>query len=313
MEYRKLGRSGLSVPRLSFGTLPMAQKNMPLQEGAFLLRMAFDLKINLFDTAELYGTYPYLREAFNRAESPPPQIVSRSYADTRDGMKISLDKALRETGFEKIDIFMLHQQESALTLKGHDEALRYLIEARDGGSIGAVGISTHHVAAVKAASQNDSIDVIFSVFNDRGVGIQDGTVEEMHEALKAAHDAGKGILVMKALGGGHLIGRAEESLRFCLNSAFVDSVVVGMQNAEELLFNLAIESGKSPPDELRRTLSSQRRSLLIEDCQGCGKCIPACPAGALNATGGKTVVDREKCLLCGYCAFACPEFCIKVV
>jgi aryl-alcohol dehydrogenase-like predicted oxidoreductase len=313
MEYRQLGRSGILASRLAFGTLTLAQKKMPLKEGAFLLEEARAAGINLFDTAELYGTYRYLRRAFKEGGSPRPIIISRSYAVGPNDMKQSLDRALRGTGSNLIDIFMLHQQESALTLEGHYGALEFLFEARTQGLVRAVGISTHHLAAVRAAARMDSIDVIFAILNDRGLGIQDGNTDEMQEALKDAHDAGKGILVMKALGGGHLSGRAGEALRFCFRQPFVDSVVIGMQSGQELRFNLSVEAGKAPPDELEKVLSSRMRSLLIEDCQGCGKCLASCRAGALRINKGRAVVNRKKCLLCGYCAFSCPEFCIKVI
>ena len=42
-------------------------------------------------------------------------------------------------------------------------------------------------------------------------------------------------------------------------------------------------------------------------CQGCGMCVRACPADAIN--GGKRmvhVIDQDKCVKCGGCLNACP-------
>jgi len=311
LEYRKLGKSGLLVSRLSFGTLPLAQHKAPLGEGAFLLREALKSGINLFDTAELYGTYGYLKEAFFSI-SPQPFIISRSYAYTAGDMEKSLKKAIRETGL-KIDIFMLHQQESSLTLKGHSEALNYLVYARNNGLIRAVGISTHHIAAVRAASEIEQVDIIFAILNKRGMGIQDGTAQDMIEALNSAHEAGKGTILMKALGGGHLIQDCEDALKFCMEFTFADSVVVGMKSIDELKMNLLLEAEKKIPQELKKKLSSQRRRILIEDCTGCGKCASACPFKAIHLEEGKAAVEERFCIQCGYCAFHCPEFCIKVI
>jgi aryl-alcohol dehydrogenase-like predicted oxidoreductase len=41
-------------------------------------------------------------------------------------------------GLDYIDIFMLHEQESALTLKGHREAMEYFLKAKDKGYIRAL-------------------------------------------------------------------------------------------------------------------------------------------------------------------------------
>jgi len=42
-------------------------------------------------------------------------------------------------------------------------------------------------------------------------------------------------------------------------------------------------------------------------CQGCGTCIPVCPAGALSLPGEKISVDRDRCIGCGECMTVCPE------
>ncbi len=277
------------------------------------MRSAYEAGINLFDAAELYGTYSFLSEAFGDFKEARPLLIGRSYAWSKEGMEKSLNLALRESRAPRMDIFMLHQQESALTLAGHRGALDYLVSARFSGLVGAVAISTHHIAVVRAASEMPEVEVIFATFNCRGLGIMDGTAEEMAEALQAAHSKGKGILAMKALGGGHLIPEAAESLRFCLDQPFVDSVVVGMKSPDELRMNLLVEAGEAIPSDLKRSLSERKRRLLIEDCQGCGRCLAVCRSGALRLCGERCEVEAEKCVLCGYCAFECPEFCIKVI
>ncbi len=44
---------------------------------------------------------------------------------TEDMAKESLDLALRELDTDYIDIFLLHEQESIHTLRGHYEAIEY--------------------------------------------------------------------------------------------------------------------------------------------------------------------------------------------
>jgi predicted aldo/keto reductase-like oxidoreductase len=314
MEYRPLGKTGLEVSLLSLGTLTMGpfQAGLTIDEGAHLIGDALSMGVNLVDTAELYSTYEYIKHALMHCRMPA-YIASKSYAVTAEEMEASLAKALSSTERSTIDLFMLHQQESALTLRGHRGALEYLIASRKKGLVKAVGISTHHIAAVKAITTMEEIDFVFAPLNVRGLGIQDGTADEMITALSEAHGAGKGILIMKPLGGGHLRDEPEKNFHFLRGLSFVSSIVVGLQDSDELLADYQMLHGIPASPEIMERLKKKRRSLHIEDCQGCGCCMRACPYGALALHENHAIVDDSRCLLCGYCAAHCPEFCIKVV
>ena len=162
IEMRLLGGTNIPVSRLCFGTLTIGplQANLPIQEGASLIRAAIERGVNFLDTAELYGTYPYIREAISGMNRSDIVIASRSYDYTYESMKKSVEFALRSMNIDYLDLFLLHEQESALTLKGHREALRYLEDARDRGIIRAIGVSTHYIQCVEAALGMPEIDVI---------------------------------------------------------------------------------------------------------------------------------------------------------
>ena len=317
MEYRLLGRTGLTVSRLCFGTLTMGplQSNLPLAEGAALLEEAYGYGVNFWDTAEHYQNYDYLRLALKKLQVLPV-IATKSYAYDREGARASLEKARREMDIDIVPLFLLHEQESALTLKGHQEALDFFLEAKAKGIIGAVGLSTHTIAAVRAAADWGGIDVLHAIVNYRGIGIKDGTIEEMLAALARAYQNGLGIYGMKALGGGHLIASAEKAFDFVLNCSELHSFAVGISSSEELLVNLHYLRGSKPPSEIAQRLARKKRRLEIEEwCIGCGACVENCPQGALyleETEPPRAAVDASRCILCGYCGAYCPEFCIKI-
>lgn len=314
MQYRKLGKTGIDVSFLSLGTLTMGplQRNMRCEEGAALIRSACAMGINLFDTAEMYRTYSHIRAAKLGASSA---VVSKSYAFDGAGMEESVHRALRETGRSAVEVFMLHQQESALTLEGHGEALDCLRRARKEGLVGHIGISTHHVAAVEAACRIPDIEVVFAILNYRGLGIMDGSRGDMEKALRAAARLGKGVMVMKPIGGGHLFRELKRSFQYLAGCDFISTVVVGAQSADELTADAAFLEGAEVPEEVLSRLRLKERKLNIEyeSCQKCGRCAAKCPQKALMLTEDRLCIDHSRCILCAYCASVCPDFCLEVI
>lgn len=315
MEYRVLGRTGLNVSRLCFGGLTVGplQAKKPLCEGADVMRAAFATGVNFIDTAELYQTYDYIREALP-GYNDKIIISSKSYAYTYAGMQASVQKACKALNRDYIDIFMLHEQTSRMTLKGHSDALEFLIDAKRKGLVRAVGVSTHTVDVVRAVALMDEVDVIHPILNMGGIGICGGTIADMLAAIELAAYTGKGIYTMKALGGGHLSSVSGDAFKWILSQPNIHAVAVGMQSPAEVVVNCAVFAGSAVDKALFDKVTAQKRQLLVEDwCIGCGECARKCPMGAMIVDDGKAVCLSDKCVLCGYCGSYCPEFCLKII
>ena len=72
MKKNILGSTGLSISELCVGTLPMGplQCNLSVDAGADILLESMEKGVNFFDTAQMYGSYPYLKKACkNRCKS----------------------------------------------------------------------------------------------------------------------------------------------------------------------------------------------------------------------------------------------------
>lgn len=280
--------------------------------GAGLFEHAFSLGINFLDTAEIYGTYPHVREALKI--KPDAVVCTKSYAYDEATAESSFRKAVEGIGREYIDIFLLHEQESAFTLRGHSRAIEYFIKRKQKGLIGAIGVSTHYIACVKAVSGHPELDVVFPLINKFGTGIADGGADEMLAAISGCRAAGKGIIAMKPLGGGHHIAQREEAFEYILKQDCLDTIAVGMQSLEEIDYNCAVFSGDRPTASADRLTRDRKRRLIVEEwCAGCGECEKACRNRAIKVISGKAVVDNGKCALCAYCARVCPLFCVKVI
>lgn len=311
MRMRTLGKSGLLVSQLCYGTLTMSplQKNLSPEAGARLLIHAYERGVRFLDTADLYGTYPHIRLALR--EAPDYVISTKAYCWDEPTTQAALERAFQGVGRDYIDLFMLHEQESLYTLRGHEEALVYLQKQKERGHIGAIGVSTHFVGCVQAAPRFPMIDVIHPLINRAGIGIQDGTREDMERAIQNARDFGIGIFAMKPLGGGHLISDNRAALEYAIGNPLLDSVAMGMQSLQEIDADVAAFEGDF---NLLDALKDRPRSIMVHDwCEGCGRCAERCRQKAIRVVDGRARVDSEKCVFCGYCARACPQFCIKVV
>jgi Aldo/keto reductase family. len=316
MIYNLLGNTGIRVSKVCFGSLSISplQTSITKNEAVKVLSCAFDHGVNFIDTAEIYDNYDVIAEFINSYYPDDLVIATKCYAYTADMAEKSLIRALKELKREYIDIFLLHEQESIYTLKGHAEAIEYFIKAKENGYIRAFGISTHTVDAVRAVAGMNEIEVIHPIINVGGIGILGGSRDDMLHAIQRVHRLGKGIYAMKVLGGGHLIGEARPAIDFVSSIKEISSIAIGMQSEDEVIADVCMINGEDVPEDISARLNRRVRRLVIEEwCDLCGACIDRCVQGALRVDGDAVVVDMDRCTLCSYCVGACPHFYIKVV
>jgi aryl-alcohol dehydrogenase-like predicted oxidoreductase/ferredoxin len=316
MKKYSLGKTGIKVTKLCFGALPIGplQANISVEKGAKLIHTALERGINFIDTAEAYQTYPHIKKALE-GYNDEVIIATKSGAQTYEKMEQSIKNALESLGRAYIDIFLLHAAKTAPSVfEERAGALQCLNDYKAKGTIRAVGISTHAVGTVKRAAEIKEIDIIFPIINILGMGIIDGSVDDMVKAISEAHKARKGLYAMKALAGGHLIDQLEEAFHFVRNIKGISSLAVGMVSSEELELNLKIFNDEEiPKGLLTQKIKPSKRLFISTFCKGCGTCVKTCPNNALSLENGKAVVDHKLCLLCGYCNPVCPEFAIRII
>lgn len=327
LELKRLGGTGLLLSVLGMGTLTVspAQNNLSPAAAGEILAYAVRRGINWLDTAHLYNNYAQIRAALDRL-SVPPLIMTKTYAYEAEQVSRDFNYARRELGLDELTALMLHEQESPLTLAGHVEAFEALLQLRERGLIQAVGISTHSVSVVESLVRvrSDSSDLsipeiyreadfVFTLLNQTGIGLLDGSWQEMERAARAAERSGLGVLGMKLFAGGHLLSQRVQAVQAALSLDFVTSWSVGMGTKTEIDINLDWFCGREPDQKSLELTASQPRRLVIEDwCVGCGNCVSRCRSGALYLQRGRAEVDHSKCILCSYCAASCPYYAIKI-
>ncbi|HEY5537633.1 MAG TPA: aldo/keto reductase [Acetobacterium sp.] len=314
MKMNALGNTGIVVSRMCFGSLTIGplQKNKTLTESREIIAAAIDLGVDFFDTADLYNNYDHLRSAIKIKRDVI--ISTKSYDYTADGVEKRLHRALKELGRDYVDLYLLHEQESRKTIEGHWEAIEALIGLKEAGKVRAIGISTHRVEGVRDTATFSELDVIHPLINLTGIGIQDGSAEEMEVAIHEAKLAGKGLYGMKPLGGGNLLSQKQACFDYVLGLKDLDAIAIGVQSVNEVLYNVKQFNAEPISEALESAVSGAPKSLQISEwCIGCGECVRHCKQEALSLREGKAVLNKKKCVLCCYCGAYCKEFCIKVI
>lgn len=245
----------------------------------------------------------------HRSDMLRPVISSKSLASSYDDMMVAIEECRSALGLKTIDIFLMHEVRTG-QFAARAGAWQALQDARATGLVRAIGISTHHADVARAMADVAACDVIFALLNYRGMGIrcgQDaGTKEEMAAALTVCKAAGKGIYLMKALGGGNLTGDYQKALDYVFTQDFMDAVMVGFTNTSEIDDMMCYLSG-TMESSYNPDVSRKKMYVNQEDCEGCGACLKICAAGAVHYNkNGLAEIDQSKCLTCGYCAQGCP-------
>ncbi|MEG1519788.1 MAG: aldo/keto reductase [Clostridia bacterium] len=305
-----MGNTGIEVSRLGLGSLTMGrlQKNSSSETIKKVTKACYEKGINFCDGAELYDSYEVLREMVKLNRECV--IASKSYAYDLPTAKKAFEEALREIGRDYIDIFLMHEQESEWTIRGHHEALEFYLKMKQAGYIRAVGLSTHKIDCVRATAKFPQIEIVHPLINYKGYGLFDGTRLDMENAIKDAHNRGVGIYSMKIFGGGHLLKDRIEAVDYILNQDYIDASMIGMQSVEEVEYNVRLFERK---DVSKIDAPILNKKVVIEPwCEKCMNCAKVCPQNAIHLVDNTVTIDESRCVLCGYCGSACENMCIKM-
>ena len=235
-----LGKTGIKVSRLAMGTGTSGfnyRSNQSVGLGinglADLLQVAYEQGINFWDSADQYGTHPHLKEALKYIPREKVVILTKTKATTTEEMKSDLDRFRKEIGTDYIDILLLHLMRDSEWPTVKQGAMEVLSRAREDGIVRSHGVSCHTLGALESAANSDWVQVDLARINPFGAAM-DADVPIVEKVLQKMHNDGKGIVGMKIFGGGRLVNKVDECLRYVLNLDFVDAFTIGQENPKEM-------------------------------------------------------------------------------
>jgi len=154
-----LGKTGLEVSPLGFGSANVGYLGEGVKRTAEILNLLLDSGINVVDTAACYpGSEELIAKSVGQRRNEYVLVTKCGHKvegttgeEWSKGLVVeSVERSLRRLGTDRIDIVLLHSCGLDILRKG--EALEALVEAQAAGKIRFVGYSGDNEAAVYAAA-----------------------------------------------------------------------------------------------------------------------------------------------------------------
>ncbi|GAB4371812.1 MAG: hypothetical protein OHK0021_14320 [Bryobacter sp.] len=234
-----LGPAKVKVSRLALGTgtngvggSSNQTKKLGFKGVSEMFRAAYDQGVFFWDSADQYGSHPYLKEALKTVPRDKVTILTKTHAVTSADMRADLDRFRREIGTDYLDIVLLHCMLDKDWDQRRKGAMDVLEEAKAKGIVKTKGVSCHTLDALKTAAKSPWVEVDLARFNPAGVAM-DASPEIVAGVLKEMKAAGKGIIGMKVLGAGKLRTKADESLQWHLAQGLTDCFTIGAESRAE--------------------------------------------------------------------------------
>ena len=315
MLYNTLGKTGLEVSRLGFGTmrLPTTKDNSDIDrsEASEMLKYGIENGINIIDTA-----YPYHSKELD-GDGNSERFVGEFLSENtlRDEILLQtkspswlmekesdfdyyLDIQLEKLKTDYIDIYLLHSLTEPDWYKVNDlNVLDFLDDCLSSGKVRHVGFSSHIEVdyLIEILDEYPKWEVVMTQMNYLDEYYQSGIM-----GLDYLKQVNVGSMIMEPLRGGRLVNNipkevqnlwdiaetkrtpVEWALQYLWNRDDVDCVFSGMTSLEQVKENIEIAS---KPDiisendqELIREVARTYRTFLGNKCTRCGYCMP-CPHG----------------------------------
>ncbi len=260
-DWVTLGKSGVKVTRLAFGTGTFSgrvQRNLGQEEFTKLVRHAYDKGIRFFETAESYGgMHQMLGVALQGIPRDSYRLMSKATTSPNADPIQKIDELRKFAKTDYFDIMLMHYQHVASwptdTVKWQDG----IQEAKHKDMVVGYGASVHGLPALRQFPGNQWLQIAMIRMNHKGTKMDAedfntqglGDVPEVVKHTKQVHQQGMGVISMKLVGEGAFTNRDDRkaAMRYAFNTAGVDAVTVGFKNTDEIdeaieNLNLALNS-----------------------------------------------------------------------
>ncbi|HYM05587.1 MAG TPA: aldo/keto reductase [Terriglobales bacterium] len=279
MEFRQLGRSGLKVPALSFGTGTFgggteffkAWGASDVAEATRLVSVCLEAGVNLFDTADVYSA-GLSEEILGKAIAGRRQNVLISTKGTfrmgkgpndlgssRHHLIQACEASLRRLGIDYIDIYHLHGFDALTPVEEVLSTLHQLVESGKVRYIACSNFSGWHLMKSLAVSDRYGWpryvghQVYYSLIGR----------EYEWELMPLGLDQGVGALVWSPLGWGRLTGKIRRGQPLPAGTRLKQTAEYGPPVADEHLYKV-VDALEQVAKETEKTVAQVALNWLLQ-------------------------------------------------
>jgi aryl-alcohol dehydrogenase-like predicted oxidoreductase len=270
MEFRRLGRSGLRVPALSYGTATFGGGNdffrawgaTDAAGATRLVDVCLDHGVSMFDSADIYSD-GLAEETLGKAirgkrdrvlvstkVAFPSGPGPNDYGSSRQHLIAAVERSLTRLGVGHIDLLQLHGQDYNTPVEETLATLDQLVRTGKVRYIGCSNFSGWHI--MKSLAVSDRYGYARYVAHQAYYSLLNRDYE--WELLPLGRDQGVGAVVWSPLAWGKLTGKIRRGQPAKPGTRAHDIAGTGPQYDEERLFrvvdaldSVALESGKTVP------------------------------------------------------------------
>jgi predicted aldo/keto reductase-like oxidoreductase len=243
-----LGKSGMQVTRLAFGTGSKnghVQSSLGQQEFTRLVHYAYDRGIRFFETSESYSTPAMLGEALKSFPRDSYQLMTKVTTDEGVDPHKRFDEMRRTSQTEYFDIMLLHWQHTSDWVAKTSRWQDGILDAQSKKTIRVRGASVHGLPALRQMPGNKWLEVAMIRMNHKGTRMDGPTyddnnnpdhVSEVVDHVKQVKQEGMGVISMKLVGDGTFTSHEDRqaAMRFAFKNAGIDCATVGFKSTQEI-------------------------------------------------------------------------------
>ena len=286
-EYRDLGKTGLKVSAVSMGVMNCSDPAV--------LRRAFDLGINFYDTANVYmggRNEEMVGKAFRGKRDKVLIETKIRMQATEKGNRKSLETSLRRLQTDYVDVLLAHTLKTPAEVS-QPAIVEFLQAVKKEGKARFTGFSSHSDMAglLTAAAKAKVHDVALVSYN-----FTHG--DKLKEAVALAAKSGIGIVAMKTQAGGYKakdmrgLNPHQAALKYVLMNKDISVAVPGVTTIEQIEQCAAVMgTGLTRKDAY--ALTQYEDHLHGRICTMCGDCKGECPHGVAHTDLLRAVMYRD--------------------
>ena len=295
MQKRRLGRTGLQVSIVGFGGTWISDLSM--DEAVKVVRRAFELGINYFDTAKLDGDSEEKLGAALKDVRDECILATKTASRTRSESLTDFKSSLSRLKTDRLDLIQLHGIDDKKTLRkamGSGGSLEMCKKARSEGLVDFIGITSHKPRVLIKAIETNEFDTILVPLNvvtrqaleeliprakelDVGVAIMKPLSAKTSRLITCLYNPSLSLLSdepeLKVLLGRDTASMVQNALGFIL-AQDVSVVVTGLTSIAE------VETVAQVGNSYRGLTGDQEEQFRVQfddnQCRDCGLCLP-CP------------------------------------